>query len=120
MKDIIISLLVLVFIAWLVKTLDLFNSEDNKRFVVLRKIVAPSAISCLTEESLQQISRNLVDSDLMGVNRMVGLGLCSYLAQGTEIFIKKESCASGKAGEIFVGLVGVKKEKFYMSCLVIR
>jgi len=108
--------------SWMIGELVFDGKNDPLPFDVAYKITTPNGtIGCLTQSDFKEIAAASANKNFALMKKMTDLGLCDYFAQGTEIFLQKNICsAASKDDEIFVAMMKKSKQKFYMTCSVIR
>ncbi len=128
-KFITIAILALI-ITPIITTLNIFNLPQNpaettppKPFNVSHKIIAtPGIVGCLSEKSLQQITKFYLKKNSAAMQSMVNQGLCVYFLNGSELLTREDACLKEKNIEgknIFVSIPKKMTSEFYLPCSAI-
>lgn len=125
MKEFVIVFLIALVITPLITTLNIFNLPQDpaettppKPFNISHKIIAtPGIIGCLSEGSLQQITKFYLKKNSAAMQSMLNERLCVYFANGSELLTREDVCSEGK--NIFVSIPKKMTSEFYLPCSAI-
>jgi len=122
MKELIITSILGILFSWMIGELVFDGKNNPLPFDESNQIkTSGGTIACLTQDDFKEIAKASANKNHDAMKKMMDLGLCNYFAQGTEILLQKNVCsAASKNDEIFVGMMKDSKQKFYMTCSVIR
>ncbi len=130
MKEFITVAILALIITPIITTLNIFNLPQDpaettppKPFNVPHKIITtPGIVGCLSEESLQQITKFYLKKNSAAMQSMVNEGLCVYFENGRELLTREDACPKGKNTEgknIFVSIPKKMTSEFYLPCSAI-
>ncbi len=130
MKEFIIVFLLALIITPILSTFNVFNLPQDptettppKPFILSHKIIStPGIIGCLSEKSLQQITKFYSEKNSAAAQSMLNERLCVYFTNGSELLTREDACLNGKKFEgknIFVSIPKKMTSEFYLPCSAI-